>query len=1051
MTRVTTRSAVCPVQIGREEEVARLASNVDRRVVTLISGPAGMGKSRLAREAVRLSEERRLARLQGQCTQEAAIPYGPFVSALRRRTRTLGPHDLDELFDGSALLAAALLPEVATARGLPAEPPRQEDLFAAVWHVLHRLATPNGCLLVVEDLHWADTDSLRLFSYLVQEVADLDVWILGTYRSDELHRRHPLTAALADLTRVRACDEISLAPLGHDELRAMVSAILDGTTVGDEFAEALLERTGGNPFFVEEVIKVLLERGDVYQEGGDWARRSMAEIEMPISVREALLARASTLAPGDLEVLQLAAIAGDQLDLPVLTQAAGAQPGDIDAAVASALHLQLLAEHRDGPRTVYAFRHALTREAFADELVGPDRQRAHRRIAEAITAVHGQELDTVAAQLADHYEAAGEMTDALEFGLRAARRAAGSYAMEEAGRRYEHALRLMPTRSGERLAVLVEAAEALVDGPDPRLSESFATEARNLARSLTDPLSEGRALSALQRHLWDSGDTPGAVALMREAYALVHGRDERSEPLVTARLARVLCLADFKEEAAELATRGLELATRVGDQQAVSLLQGTRMMLAFFGPEFEDALEASVRAARAGGDTRAEWNVATGAGYVGLWCGDFALSRKWLLRAVELSARLSPNDRYAAAGYAWLLSLVGDYPAALELARSIGAPTRVPAQIVALTARYEVTEKSDLDAAGAAVDELLSLATRTGEAQRSVPALAARARHAALTVGIDAARPHFWEALAKTTTSRRAGSHWLFSPDLARALCEEGRIAELEHWDKAIAELTGNDAHPHNRAAQVLTDAYLHAAREDLGAARRSFEQAATLYRVMPCPAREAECLLGLADLEWRADDPDASGHAARRSLTLADRLGAVLIGRRAAEAARRADTPAVLATVLVTDIVRSTERLSDVGDRAWSTILERHHAIVRRELERFKGREIDTAGDGFLSTFDTPAQGIRCALALRDALKAAGIEVRAGLHTGECQIMGDKVLGLAVHLAARVNAAAEPGEVLVSRTVRDLVAGSGLSFEDRGAHTLKGVPGEWALFAASE
>lgn len=1048
---VTTRSAVCPIRIGRDDEVARLASNMTERLVTLISGPAGMGKSRLALEALRLGDQQGLARLQGNCTQGASVPYGPFVSALRRRTRTLPEDDLDRLFDGAALLAAALLPEVASAKGLPSEPPQQEDLFAAVWQLLHRLATPTGCVLVVEDLHWADADSLRLFSYLAREIADLDVWIVGTYRSDELHRRHPLTATLAELTRARAYDEITLSPLCREELRAMVSAILDGTTVGDEFLDALLARTAGNPFFAEEVIKVLLERGDLYRDEGDWARRSMAEIEMPVSVREALLARASTLEPGQLEVLELAAIAGDQLDLPVLAAAARRPRSEIDGAVRSGLQLQLLAEHRDGPRTVYTFRHALTREAMADELVGPDRQRAHRRVAEAIATTHAEDLDAIAAQLADHYEAAGELADAVEHGLRAARSAAGSFALEEAGRRYEHVLRLMPASSAERLGVLIEAAEALLDGPDPRLVESFASEARDVARSAGDQLSEGRALSVLQRRVWDSGDTPGALALMREAYELVRGRDDRVEALETARLARLACLADRKEEAAELVRRGLEIASSVEDAQARSLLHGTRMMLASFGPEFEEALRASVRAARVVGDERAEWNVASGAGYVGLWCGDFALAKEWLLRAMELATRLSPNDRYAAAGYAWLLSLIGDYSAALDLAQSVGPSARVPAQIVALTARYEVTEKTDLDSAGAVVEELLSLAAKTGEAQRSVPATAAKARHTLLTDGIETAAPLFWEALEKTTTSRRAGSHWAFSPDMSRALCDAGVVEELTRWVDALAELTSHDAHPHNRAAQRLASAYLDAARDELGAARKGFHEAGALYGSMPCPAREAECLLGLADLEWRANDPDSSGLAARRAAVLADRLGATLLGRRAAEAARRAETPAVLATVLVTDIVASTERLSDVGDRAWSTILGRHHAIVRRELERFKGHEIDTAGDGFLATFDTPAQGIRCALALRDALRAVGIVVRAGLHTGECQIMGDKVLGLAVHLAARVNAAAKPGEVLVSRTVRDLVAGSGLSFEDRGTHTLKGIKGEWTLFSVSD
>jgi pimeloyl-ACP methyl ester carboxylesterase/class 3 adenylate cyclase len=179
-------------------------------------------------------------------------------------------------------------------------------------------------------------------------------------------------------------------------------------------------------------------------------------------------------------------------------------------------------------------------------------------------------------------------------------------------------------------------------------------------------------------------------------------------------------------------------------------------------------------------------------------------------------------------------------------------------------------------------------------------------------------------------------------------------------------------------------------------------------------------------------------------AMEIADLIGEFLTGSRAPMAA---DT--VLATVLFTDIVGSTEKAASLGDRRWRDLLDNHHAIVRRNLERFRGREIDTAGDGFLATFDGPARGVRCACAIADDISSLGIDVRAGLHTGECEIMGDKVGGIAVHIGARVAALAGPREVLVSSTVKDLVAGTGLRFGDRGSQCLKGVPGEWHIFAA--
>ena len=160
------------------------------------------------------------------------------------------------------------------------------------------------------------------------------------------------------------------------------------------------------------------------------------------------------------------------------------------------------------------------------------------------------------------------------------------------------------------------------------------------------------------------------------------------------------------------------------------------------------------------------------------------------------------------------------------------------------------------------------------------------------------------------------------------------------------------------------------------------------------------------------------------------------------------AEPDRVLATVLFTDIVGSTAKAIELGDRAWRELLERHHALIRRELVRFRGSELDVAGDGFFARFDGPARAVRCACAITERLRELGLHIRAGLHTGECEVMDGKVGGIAVHIGARVAKEAQPGEVLVSSTVKDLVAGSGLRFRDRGAAELKGVPEQWRLYA---
>ena len=192
--------------------------------------------------------------------------------------------------------------------------------------------------------------------------------------------------------------------------------------------------------------------------------------------------------------------------------------------------------------------------------------------------------------------------------------------------------------------------------------------------------------------------------------------------------------------------------------------------------------------------------------------------------------------------------------------------------------------------------------------------------------------------------------------------------------------------------------------------------------------------LPGIDNLIW-AGDQDA----------MVAEIQAFVTGVRPATEPRR-----VLATVLFTDIVGSTERAAELGDVRWQALLADHNRVVRRQLERFGGLEIKVVGDGFLATFDGPARAVRCAIAIRDEVRELGLEIRAGIHVGEIEVLPDDIAGLAVHLGARVSALAGPGEVLVSSTVKDLVVGSGIAFEDRGSHVLKGVPGEWRLFAVS-
>jgi class 3 adenylate cyclase len=213
----------------------------------------------------------------------------------------------------------------------------------------------------------------------------------------------------------------------------------------------------------------------------------------------------------------------------------------------------------------------------------------------------------------------------------------------------------------------------------------------------------------------------------------------------------------------------------------------------------------------------------------------------------------------------------------------------------------------------------------------------------------------------------------------------------------------------------------------------RALDFRGSVYMAERIPGAKLVELPGADHLPWLSD-----------SNAIVDEMEEFLTGVRHGPEPDR-----VLTTVMFTDLVGSTEKAAALGDRRWHDLLDRHHTIVRRHLNRFRGAEVKTTGDGFLAVFDGPARGVRCARAIADEVRTLGIEVRAGLHTGECEVIGDDdYSGLAVHIGARVAALAGPGEVLVSSTVKDLVAGSGLLFKDCGSRSLKGVPGEWRIFS---
>jgi class 3 adenylate cyclase len=280
------------------------------------------------------------------------------------------------------------------------------------------------------------------------------------------------------------------------------------------------------------------------------------------------------------------------------------------------------------------------------------------------------------------------------------------------------------------------------------------------------------------------------------------------------------------------------------------------------------------------------------------------------------------------------------------------------------------------------------------------------------------------EASPNRAVTTMATTEWFCN---THRVVETGIIAA--HGTVTASLITARIAKPHERAVTL--------------------EQALTFLRAVPADGRPVVCT---ANLHARINDTfvlDTETLDADGQQVMTGRGTLLIRDRRTPNVRRPAER--VLLTVLFTDVVGSTATASDVGDARWRDVLEEHHALVRRQIEIHSGREVKTTGDGFLATFDSPSRAVQCARAIRDAIGRLGLEIRAGLHTGECEVVGGDVTGIAVHVASRVQTAAQPGEILVSGTVRDLVAGSGLQLVDRGTRVLKGLTGEWTLLSVED
>ena len=543
---------LCPILVGRERELEVVdAALVDavagHGAVLLVSGEAGVGKSALLRELERRAHEASFVLLPGATLEsDAGLPYAPFISAIRLGYRDANVSEWRTALERLAPDLASLFPELGRAERERAAVSvvERHRIPIAFSTFLGELSAHAPVLLLLEDIHWADEASLALLERLAREVARWRVVIAATYRSDEMHRLHPLQRTVAGIRRDRLARELALLPLGREETVRLITAAAEDHRIDPDVAETIYRRTQGNPFFTEELLRAVVD--------------GSASAPVPASVRDAVRARLTRLSAASRATVAVASVIGDRARSDVLCTVRGIGEVELSDQLHEAIDEQILVELDDIHEPAYAFRHALTREVVYEQMLLPERRRLHLRVAEALAGVRL----TPASTLAEHWRLGGDRDKAAEAYARAAQRALALYAPVEAVAHVESAIEMRGSATLDDYETLAraylffdvaKARDAAKDG-----LELMAGDADTLRRIGLMRLA-GRALSAV-------GDADGNAALANEAWTLAeaHG-DPKTRAHAADWVANAAATRGHMADAREWAERAIETARASGE------------------------------------------------------------------------------------------------------------------------------------------------------------------------------------------------------------------------------------------------------------------------------------------------------------------------------------------------------------------------------------------------------------------------------------------------------------------------------------------------------
>ena len=586
---------LCPVMIGRDKELTQLEEALQGAVrgagqVVMLAGDAGIGKTRLAVELEGRAHKMGIPVLSGSCSEaELSLPYLPFVEALGNYVARADLAMLRDRLGPATGELGHLFPRLERGPADTSEPAQAKlRLFEAMHQLLELVAGEEGALVVIEDLHWADASTRELLAFMVRRLRTARVLVVGSYRSDEMHRRHPLMPSLQGWKRSGLAQTLELQALDAAAMGQMLEAIFDDPTRADT-REFLHQRCEGNPFVLEELLKEALDRGDIYRTEAGWERKELSQFGLPETVRDTVLLRLERLPQAQVDLLRGAAVLGQVFEDRTLLALYGQEHAAVQAALEALIQQQLL-EPEGGRR--YRFRHALTREAVYEDLIATQKERLHLRAAEALEAHGGRPVD-----IAQHLFLAAEPERALPMALKAAAEAEVSYAYLEAAELYQRALPVV--REPEPRARLLWAlGRSLGRGESYQQAERYLREAMAALEAIGQFADAARAGVDLASVRWYLGQADLASRELARLIAVLEPLGS-SEELAFAYARQAFHLFANGRDlrlAAGLAEKGMSMAESAGSTVARLRAANTYALARLqLGDDDEEALAMLLR------------------------------------------------------------------------------------------------------------------------------------------------------------------------------------------------------------------------------------------------------------------------------------------------------------------------------------------------------------------------------------------------------------------------------------------------------------------------